>query len=392
MPLRSQRSLHRPSAGDHQPPEPRVPSHHSQEFSQTRQRSLSLSRSDRERRPQTFEEPVPPLPHGFNTRPSIDETDHRVLKKSFESRLASTRTSTEVEQDRHRRPSVSHASVNPISEQTESATKQRVFIHSLQHFHSVGIGSSTSAGDLIAVCEKEGVLDGWAGIGSWMVWEISQDFGMERPVRDFEQLADVQASWLKDKTVNYFLLKKSTIAGLLSRSTIPSTAPTHSGYIEWESKRGKWSKRWLRLKENGLYISKRDNGRDETLLCSLSNFDAYYITRSQRSPKPFPFAVKSTDNLSFFENTADYMHNLSCSEKDGQVWIEKILTARSFVLHEERQVLFNPRIPSTQNGLGASLSRSGTRKTVGGRQQQPFLALPPSDVFQPGSLLSQPGP
>ena len=69
-------------------------------------------------------------------------------------------------------------------------------------------------------------------------------------------------------------------------------------------------------------------GRDETLLCPLSNFDAYYVTRSHRSPKPFAFTMKSTDNLSFFENTADYMHNFSCSEKNGQVWVEKILVAR----------------------------------------------------------------
>ena len=63
-------------------------------------------------------------------------------------------------------------------------------------------------------------------------------------------------------------------------------------------------------------------------LCSLSNFDAYRITRNHRAPKPFAFAVKSTDNLSFFENTADYLHSFACSEKDGKIWMEKILVAR----------------------------------------------------------------
>ena len=63
-------------------------------------------------------------------------------------------------------------------------------------------------------------------------------------------------------------------------------------------------------------------------LCSLSNFDAYQVTRSHRAPKPFAFAVKSTDKLSFFENTADYFHSFACSEKDGKVWMEKILVAR----------------------------------------------------------------
>ena len=65
---------------------------------------------------------------------------------------------------------------------------------------------------------------------------------------------------------------------------------------------------------------------------SFSNFDAYHITRSHRAPKPFAFAVKSTDNLSYFENAANYLHTFSCSEKDGRVWMEKILIARVSLL------------------------------------------------------------
>lgn len=64
------------------------------------------------------------------------------------------------------------------------------------------------------------------------------------------------------------------------------------------------------------------------LLCSLSNFDAYFVTRLHKAPKPFVFALKSTDNLSFFENTADYLHVFSCSPKDGEKWVENILLAR----------------------------------------------------------------
>jgi len=84
----------------------------------------------------------------------------------------------------------------------------------------------------------------------------------------------------------------------------------------------------MQLREHSIWLSKRDNGKDETLLCSLLNFDAYQITRARRSPKPFTFAIKSTDNLSFFENKADYLHTFSCSEKDGIIWMEKILVAR----------------------------------------------------------------
>jgi hypothetical protein len=69
-------------------------------------------------------------------------------------------------------------------------------------------------------------------------------------------------------------------------------------------------------------------GKDEIFLCSLANFDAYTVTRAHKHPKPFVFAVKSTDNLSFFENKADYVHIFCCSEKDGRTWLESILLAR----------------------------------------------------------------
>lgn len=72
----------------------------------------------------------------------------------------------------------------------------------------------------------------------------------------------------------------------------------------------------------------RHQGKDQICLCSLHNFDAYVVTRVNKAPKGYIFAVKSTDNLSFFEDTSDYMHQLCCSEKDGAKWMEKILLAR----------------------------------------------------------------
>jgi hypothetical protein len=99
----------------------------------------------------------------------------------------------------------------------------------------------------------------------------------------------------------------------------------------------------MELKEHSLWLSKRDNvhsddlsiitsmltcvffietqGKDETFLCSLSAFDAYFVTRPYKSPKPFVFAVKSMDNMSFFENAADYLHVFSCGQKEREKWV-----------------------------------------------------------------------
>lgn len=40
---------------------------------------------------------------------------------------------------------------------------------------------------------------------------------LERPIRNFELLSDVQASWNKDKMVNAFMVKLTPLAALLSR-------------------------------------------------------------------------------------------------------------------------------------------------------------------------------
>jgi len=68
--------------------------------------------------------------------------------------------------------------------------------------------------------------------------------------------------------------------------------------------------------------------KDEIFLCSLANFDAYVVTRIHKSPKPYVFAVKSTDNFSIFENSADYVHVFCCPEMDGKKWLENVLLAR----------------------------------------------------------------
>ncbi|KAJ7367192.1 hypothetical protein DFH08DRAFT_678460 [Mycena albidolilacea] len=280
-----------------------------------------------------------------------------------------------------------------------NGTLTRVFVGDMQRFNMVDIGPATSAKQVLAMVEEQGTLKGWVGTGGWMVWEVAQDFGMERPIRSFELLADVQASWNKDKMVNTFIIKLTPLAPILSRSNIPSSSPVYSGFVDWEMKRGKWTKRYLRLREHSLYMSKRESNKDEIFLCSLSNFDAYTVTRLHKAPKPFVFAIKSTDNLSFFENTADYMHIFACNPKDGEKWIEKILLARSYVLHQERQVLFNPKSPAGNAATpGASgLSRAPTRKAASTPQrpaQQPLVTVAPllstpdrNDVFAPGSLL-----
>ena len=121
-------------------------------------------------------------------------------------------------------------------------------------------------------------------------------------------MTDVQASWNKDKMVNYLVLRLTPLAAPLNRSVckfvylfhifthifrlkaIPSRSPTHSGYVEWEAKRGKWSKRWMQLREHSIWLSKRDNVSkySQMAFCTLHTETIYFISRDETK---FSFAL-----------------------------------------------------------------------------------------------------
>ncbi|KAK7048573.1 PH domain-containing protein [Favolaschia claudopus] len=385
--LRPMRSFHRPATAggvessnvplpqDAGAPARRSTTRHAQRA--PRERGLTM--------PAFLSEP-PPSP-----LPSAAAPSHKLTKTrpSGETFSIPPRTSGEA-------PSQTHKHVSSKS----AGTLTRVFIGDMQRFNMIDITPATSAKHVLTMVDEQGSLKGWVGSGGWMVWEVCQDFGMERPIRSFELLADVQASWNMDKMVNTFIIKLTPLAPTLSRSNIPSSAPVYSGFVDWEMKRGKWTKRYLRLREHSLFLSKRESNKDEVFLCSLSNFDAYTVTRLHKAPKPFVFAVKSTDNLSFFENTADYLHIFACNQSEGEKWMERILLARSYVLYQERNVLFNPKSPAGNAASSAvpGLSRAPTRKIAAPSPrppgQQPLVTVSPllnapdrNDVFAPGSLL-----
>ena len=101
----------------------------------------------------------------------------------------------------------------------------------------------------------------------------------------------------------------------------------------------------------------------------------------------FVFAVKSTDSLSFFENSAEYVHIFFFSEKDGRRWLESVLLAR--VSHDSPS---DENVASQRYALG--WESQGTippdRSAAVGRclrsQQLPHLGQIPL-----GSTTSNPG-
>lgn len=62
---------------------------------------------------------------------------------------------------------------------------------------------------------------------------------------------------------------------------MPTSSPVCSGYVEYESKKGKWNKRWLELREHSLWLSKRDTVR---LLCQHRRYILTLLFRGKTRP------------------------------------------------------------------------------------------------------------
>ncbi|THH08499.1 hypothetical protein EW145_g2653, partial [Phellinidium pouzarii] len=357
--------------------------------------------------------PSPPVPSGsLGRRPTSSrgrasqDMNAGVVKSARASLDKTSRTSADyLQQQQLSLPPLQplQVPVSPVRgpfgpSSPSSVVQTRVYIGDMQRFNVVEAGPETNAKDMLDMLAQQGDLRGEERRSSnWMLYEVCHDFGMERPIRNFELVTDISGSWSKEKTMNCFMVKQSPFA--LSLANIPSSIPTRGGFVDYESKRGKWNKRWLELREHGLWLSKRE-GKDEEFLCSLSAFDVYIVTRIHKTPKPFSFSVKSTDPITLFENKSDYLHVFSCPDDSGRQWVENIMLARSYILYQEKHVLFRNKIVSMGQSAGAStggaaLSRAGTRK----RPAQTYVNLANSGPgagasqatvpFEPGSLLAK---
>ncbi|KAG8873064.1 hypothetical protein FRB97_007049 [Tulasnella sp. 331] len=281
--------------------------------------------------------------------------------------------------------------------------QHRIFIEDGQRFTNIDISAETTAEDVLEQMVAKGDLP--AGHVGFMLWEITNEFGMQRPIRDFELLSDVFTSWNPETRVNVLMAKTTpkTLCTALSRGAVPMRAPSAGGYIHWEAKKGKWSKRWLELRDQSLYLGKKEHGKDGAFMCTLSTFDAYLVKRIHKAPRPFVFAVKSTDNISLFENPADCVHIFSCDVEDGESWFQNLLLARSSALHRERTILFRsqPVVSEMSDAPRRSTTRRPTAKPLLSDMspslpqhgfQTSTTAAADGSLFAAGSLLSRTTP
>lgn len=82
----------------------------------------------------------------------------------------------------------------------------------------------------------------------------------ERPIREIEPLTKVMATWTPNSD-STFLLAKPSLIGSFAIADRAVTSGVHGGNLMCELRPGKWSKRYVVLRDNTIYLCANEKVR-----------------------------------------------------------------------------------------------------------------------------------
>ncbi|GAA5923551.1 uncharacterized protein JCM15063_003684 [Sporobolomyces koalae] len=276
-----------------------------------------------------------------------------------------------------------------------AALEWRVYLENYGAKHlTVKIRDRTTAGEVVTYARGRGALEhGLESEGGWALWEVWQELGLERPIREYELLNDIVRSF--DEKSAGFVLRRTKLWPILSAHARPHACPPKSAQVQLEVKKGKWSKRNLSLRDGTLSHSKSDKGKDSIILCQLSNFAAFFVdpTVPQRlkAPRPHVFAMKSRLTRANFEEVSQFCVFVSVkSQEDLDSWIAAITESGNEQMRQREHAVLatSGKLDLPTSPLLASGSiTSGTMSLPVNEPPAQSLA----DTAQPRSFLTRQG-
>ncbi|KAJ3037479.1 hypothetical protein HDV00_001654 [Rhizophlyctis rosea] len=279
----------------------------------------------------------------------------------------------------------------------EANITTRIYIEDARTFKTLLLTSLMSADQIIEDVVTKFHLD---VSPDWTLFELCNDYGVERPLRDWEIVTDVISAWDATTSINAIVMKKYAYRDTLSPRSLAGRYPRVQGWMYMEMKPGKWNRRFFVLRDSNIYYYKdANNGSSETLFCSLASYDIYTLSqRRKKSPTQFCFALRSTNSVTYFENKEDYVKFL-CVEKQERLydWVLALRLAKSEKTFEDFPEMFEDYDLSSKarrrRGVKARTAWSPTR----GRQDvdehkgrralspvagEPLLKFAPSELSQ----------
>ncbi|WWC87177.1 uncharacterized protein L201_002063 [Kwoniella dendrophila CBS 6074] len=257
------------------------------------------------------------------------------------------------------------SSVPPPSISTTSTPAQRVhatvpaFISALNGKKiMLDLTSTITARDVLVSTYHQGdLVDATVG-KSWVLCEIFAELGCERQVREYEPLLPIVKGWDQTAKFNCFVFKQSNRGMPTWARAVPSNPPMLGQWVQYETKKGKWSKKWLETRGGQVFLAKNEKNKDEVHINTLF-FDIYAVTRGYDSPRPSTFIMKRVEPASNFENPSDYAHVFSCDEGLAFKLMAAIYDAKSYALSQNHPQMIHAQLSNTTHPTSSSSSSQG---------------------------------
>ncbi len=206
--------------------------------------------------------------------------------------------------------------------------------------------------------------------GGWIVFDCSAQLGIERPLREYELITGVVNVRAHPQT-DFFLIKRTELSPYLSIRSVPTSSPALAGYVYVQDRKKKWwNKRWLELRDHGLYHAKNEKGKDE-MPSARSRVSMSISLTAQRSrcPKRTDLHCAPGSHHHVREADQDYLHYFCLTDPAAhRDWVRAILNARTYMLRQEKAALFQIDSPSNSQDAGPALASGGlSRKNTSRR-------------------------
>ncbi|PKY46623.1 hypothetical protein RhiirA4_320393, partial [Rhizophagus irregularis] len=170
----------------------------------------------------------------------------------------------------------------------------QIFIENLRQYRTLSITATRTALDILNYFrDNETISDS----ESWTLFEVINEYGLERPIRDWEYVATVIGNWEPSKQ---------------NALGFKNAVPPMFGSLHLEVKKNKWQKRHFFIRDGTVYHCK-----DAKVKIKL------------KSPTKFIFALKSQDKVAMFENPDDYIRYLCADHLDKMKdWVLSLRAAK----------------------------------------------------------------
>ncbi|KAJ1909351.1 hypothetical protein IWQ60_011223 [Tieghemiomyces parasiticus] len=228
----------------------------------------------------------------------------------------------------------------------------RVYVEDARRYHSVVCRPHSTARHILLDMIDQGLLGNpmdhiVAGVltadldpelGQWALFELINDFSVERPLIDWERITDVIASW-ENCATNSIVARRYSLRRYLSPTEgVPRSLPQYDGVLHVQLKKGKFHKAHFYLANGQLYYYKDSKKKVEVPYTSLDHMQVYTLSQvSKRGPTKYAMALKNESSITLFENPEnDYVRLIAAPDAESlKAWMVALRLTKNYLMYQE---------------------------------------------------------